>query len=105
MGLFHYLTRYRQFLEGGSEDSENWRNVSLNLAANPESRLINPFYDLLCQQESEAAEVLLTPDAAVRDADEVVLGLVVGGAHVVDLGVYADLLAAVKGLQEIDGAN
>ena len=41
----------------------------------------------------------LTPDAAVRDEDEVVLGLVVGGTHVVYLGVHADLLAAVKDLR------
>ena len=42
----------------------------------------------------------LTPDAAVGDEDEVVLGLVVGGTHVVYLGVHADLLAAVKYLPE-----
>ena len=31
----------------------------------------------------------LTPDAAVGDEDEVVLGLVVGGTHVVYLGVHS----------------
>ena len=42
----------------------------------------------------------LTPDPTVRDEDKVVLGLVISGAHVVDLGVHADLRAAVKYLQE-----
>ena len=41
----------------------------------------------------------LTSYSAVRDQHQVVLGRVVAGLHVVDLGVHADALAAVEGLK------
>ena len=57
-------------------------------------------YNVMRNGELRHITAQLTPDAAVGYEDEVVFRLFVGGTHVVDLGVHANLLASVKDLQK-----
>ena len=57
-------------------------------------------YNVIRVGELRHITAQLTSDSAVGDEDEVVFRLFVGGTHVVDLGVYANLLPSVKDLQE-----